>query len=88
LEVTNVAAREPEKMAPLVALRPWEKCGDCPYLPVCVGGCLGGKYLKTGRMDEVSCKKEKFELSFRETVVRRYLAEFPAGEVPSTATAA
>ena len=88
LEVAHVAGTGPEKVAPLVALRPWEKCGDCPYLPVCVGGCLGGKYLKTGRMDEVACKKEKYELSFRETIVRRYLAEFPVTEVSSPATAA
>jgi len=87
LEVAHVAGRSPERVAPLVALRPWNKCGDCPYLPVCVGGCLGGKYLKTGRTDEVACKKERFELSFRETIVRRYLAEFPATE-ESTATAA
>jgi uncharacterized protein len=80
LEVANVASSGPEKIAPLVALRPWEQCGDCPYLPVCVGGCLGGKYLKTGRTDQVACKKEQFELSFRESVVRRYLAEFPAEE--------
>jgi uncharacterized protein len=66
-----------EKVAPLVALRPWEQCGDCPYLPVCVGGCLGGKYLKTGRTDQVACKKESFEASFHESVVSRYLAEFP-----------
>ena len=77
LEVTQVASRAPEKVAPLVELRPWEKCGDCPYLPVCVGGCLGGKYLKTGRRDEVACKKDMFESSFRESVVHRYLVEFP-----------
>jgi uncharacterized protein len=88
LEVTHVAANGAESTAPLVRLRPWEKCGDCPYLPVCVGGCLGGKYLKTGRMDEVACRKEAFEKSFRETVVRRYLAEFPAAEASSPATAA
>jgi sulfatase maturation enzyme AslB (radical SAM superfamily) len=63
------------KGAPLLALRPWEKCGDCPYLPVCVGGCLGGQYLKTGRLDEVNCKKAWFEASFSEAVPRRYLAE-------------
>jgi uncharacterized protein len=80
LEVTNVAAPGEEKIAPLIALRPWEQCGDCPYLPVCVGGCLGGKYLKTGRMDQVACKKDSFELSFRETVVRRYVAEFHVEE--------
>ena len=80
LEVAQVASRSPEKIAPLVELRPWEKCGDCPYLPVCVGGCLGGKFLKTGRRDEVACKKETFEASFRESVVHRYLAEFPNPE--------
>ena len=71
--------------APLVELRPWEKCGDCPYLPVCVGGCLGGKFLKTGRRDEVACKKDMFESSFRESVVHRYLTEFPQPEWTETA---
>ena len=80
LEVAQVAADAPEKVAPLVELRPWEKCGDCPYLPVCVGGCLGGKFLKTGRRDQVACKRDVFETSFRETVVARYLAEFPDAE--------
>ena len=87
LEVANIASPGPEKVAPLIALRPWEQCGDCPYLPVCVGGCLGGKYLKTGRLDEVACRKEQFELSFRESIVRRYLAEFPAEVEPYHATA-
>jgi len=77
LEVAQVASESPEAVAPLLELRPWEKCGDCPYLPVCVGGCLGGKFLKTGRRDEVACKKEMFEASFRESVVHRYFAEFP-----------
>ena len=77
LAVAQVASRAEEKIAPLIELRPWEQCGDCAYLPVCVGGCLGGKYLKTGRRDQVACQKEMFEQSFRETVVRRYLAEFP-----------
>jgi uncharacterized protein len=69
-----------EKVAPLLVLRPWQKCGDCPYLPVCMGGCLGGKYLKTGRTDEVACKLEAFEASFREAVTKRYLAEFGSTE--------
>jgi len=42
-----------------------------------VGGCLGGKYLKTRRRDEVACKKDMFASSFRESVVQRYLVEFP-----------
>ena len=80
LAVTQVASGAVEKIAPLLELRPWEQCGDCPYMPVCVGGCLGGKFLKTGRRDQVACKKDVFEQSFRETVVRRYLAEFPAAD--------
>ena len=64
--------------APLLELRPWEKCGDCAYLPVCVGGCLGGQYLKTGRRDEVNCKKEWFEATYGEAVPRRYLEELGA----------
>jgi len=85
LEVAQVSSTAPEKVAPLLELRPWEKCGDCPYLPICVGGCLGGKFLKTGRRDEVACKLEMFEATFRESVTHRYLAEFPE---PSWAEAA
>jgi uncharacterized protein len=80
LAVAHVADDGPEKVAPLVELRPWEQCGDCPYMPVCVGGCLGSQYLKTRRRDQVACKKDLFEASFRDTVVRRYLAEFPESE--------
>lgn len=76
LAVTQVSESAREKIAPLLASRPWEQCGDCAYLSVCVGGCLGGKYLSTGRTDQVLCRKEQFEKSFRETVSRRYLEEF------------
>jgi uncharacterized protein len=79
MEVAQVASPAPEKVAPLVELRPWEKCGDCSYLPVCVGGCLGSKYLKTGRRDQVACKLEMFEATFRESVTHRYLEEFTQG---------
>jgi len=65
-----------ELIAPLLAARPWEKCGDCPYMPVCVGGCLGSKWLATGRNDEVFCQKTVYEKSFRDSVIPRYLAEF------------
>ena len=85
MAVADVASEAAEKIAPLVELRPWEQCGDCPYLPVCVGGCLGSQFLKTGRRDQVACKKESFEQSFRETVVHRYLAEFAEEEVRTEA---
>ncbi len=64
---------------PLLAGRPWERdprCGSCPFVPVCFGGCLGGAYLATGRTGAVLCRREQLDLSFREEVVRRYLEEF------------
>jgi uncharacterized protein len=80
LAVASTVGPSVEKVAPLLELRPWEKCGDCPYLPVCVGGCLGGKYLATGRRDEVFCRRDYFERAFQADVTARYLAEFGAEE--------
>jgi uncharacterized protein len=76
MAVANVSGTGPEKKAPLLVLRPWEKCGDCAFMPVCVGGCLGGKWLQTGRTDEVFCRKDEFEVAFDQTIRQRYLEEF------------
>jgi uncharacterized protein len=85
MAVAQVASRDPEKPAPLTELRPWEKCGDCPYMPVCVGGCLGAQWLKTGRRDEVNCKRDHFEAAFRDTIPKRYLAELGEAQWSSAA---
>jgi uncharacterized protein len=64
---------------PLTSGKPWEShppCATCAFLPVCGGGCIGGRYLQTGRTGEVLCRLEQFETSFREEVLSRYLAEF------------
>ncbi len=66
---------------PLLAGRPWENhapCRTCAYLPVCGGGCLGGRYLQSGHTGEVLCRLDHFEKTFREEIVNRYLAEFHA----------
>jgi uncharacterized protein len=39
----------------------WEKCGDCPYVPICAGGCRFLAYLQTGRFDQIACEKRFFE---------------------------
>ena len=63
---------------PLVAGRPWEKgCSDdCPFVPICLGGCMGGRVATGGRVGEVACDRTSMELRFRESVTRRYLDEF------------
>ncbi len=80
MAVADVMRSSLPKLAPLLQLRPWEQCGDCAYMPVCVGGCLGGKYLQTGRTDPVDCRKEQFESTFAEAIPRRYLAELRSQE--------
>jgi hypothetical protein len=45
-----------------------------------MGGCLGGLYLKTGRLDQVHCRKDEFEVSFREAITQRYREELGAEE--------
>jgi len=37
----------------------WKKqeCLDCAYLPLCFGGCRYMRLLKTGKIDDVDCKK-------------------------------
>ena len=67
---------------PLTQVQPWTQhapCGTCAYLPVCGGGCIGGRYLQSGRTGEVLCRLEHFEKTFREEITSRYLAEFAVG---------
>jgi uncharacterized protein len=64
---------------PLVVGRPWERCGDCPFVPACMGGCLGGRYLVTGRAGEIACERPALEARFRAEIGRRYLEEFHPG---------
>ena len=75
LAIANVCSTDADKPAPLLLSRPWEQCGDCVFMPVCMGGCLGGQYLATGRLDQVFCKKQEFEANFREQITRRYRGE-------------
>jgi uncharacterized protein len=67
---------------PLIAGRPWQKgCSDdCPFVPICLGGCMGGSVATGGRIGQVACDRESLELRFRESIVRRYLDEFHPDE--------
>jgi uncharacterized protein len=73
---------------PLTQVQPWTRnapCGTCAYLPVCGGGCIGGRYLQSGRTGEVLCRIENFEKTFREEIAARYLAEFHSDETQQEA---
>jgi uncharacterized protein len=42
-------------------LAPWRQCGDCPFIPVCGGGCAVAAHAELGDMDAPSCHKRSLE---------------------------
>jgi uncharacterized protein len=42
-------------------LSPWSDCGDCPFIPVCAGGCLVASHSELGDMNRPTCHKRSFE---------------------------
>jgi len=87
MAVGSVRDPGPLRPAPLTAARPWDACSDCPFVPVCLGGCIGGAYLTQGK-PAVMCDRPRFEIRFREEIVRRYLAEFHPESNPAAVPAA
>jgi uncharacterized protein len=54
-------------------LAPWRHCGDCPFIPVCGGGCAVAAHAELGDMDAPSCHRRSFEsalVSLAEEAVR------------------
>jgi len=47
------------------------KCGWCPYLPICGGGCRYWAYIKTGDFFQVACEKNYFDFAVKETIKAR-----------------
>jgi len=42
-------------------LRPWTTCGDCPFIPVCAGGCIAASHMTLGDMNTPACHKRSYE---------------------------
>ncbi len=51
----------------------WRKCPlDCPYLPMCFGGCRFFAFVESKRLDVPCCKKEFFDRSLCELIKLEY----------------
>ncbi len=51
----------------------WNKCpGDCPYIPMCQGGCRFFSYLENNNFTDLSCKREYFERIVPELIKLEY----------------
>ena len=89
MAINDVLSEGADKPAPLTAARPWEEhCGDCAFQPVCVGGCLGGQNLRTGRVDQVHCRKPEYEATYAEKAMRRHREEFSGSQWQTAGAAA
>jgi uncharacterized protein len=42
-------------------LAAWHNCGDCPFIPVCAGGCSVASHTELGDMNMPTCHKQSFE---------------------------
>jgi uncharacterized protein len=42
-------------------LAPWRQCGDCPFIPVCGGGCAVAAHAELGDMNAPSCHRRSLE---------------------------
>ena len=39
----------------------WKDCADCPFVPVCAGGCTTASHVELGDMDRPNCHRASFE---------------------------
>jgi uncharacterized protein len=49
-----------------------DECLDCPYLPLCFGGCRFLRRLRTGAIDGVDCRRDYLDATL-ETIIRQDL---------------
>jgi uncharacterized protein len=42
-------------------LSAWEQCNECPFIPVCAGGCTVAAHTELGDMHAPNCHKSSFE---------------------------
>jgi uncharacterized protein len=63
----------------LYGLDVWKnpECLDCPYLPLCFGGCRHTTCSETGQINGVSCQKEYLDASLETLVIQDLTLRLP-----------
>ncbi len=78
-----------ENFAEFGDLSPWKKCAaDCPYVPMCQGGCRFFAYLEHQDFSSLCCKRDYFDAIGPELIKLEYekLQKQPAEPLPAGAT--
>jgi uncharacterized protein len=60
VEAGRAAAHE-ATAARFARLTPWDRCGDCEFIPVCAGGCVVASHHQRGDMSAPTCHKRAFD---------------------------
>ncbi|MBN2482567.1 MAG: radical SAM protein [Candidatus Omnitrophica bacterium] len=68
-----------------IAHRPWEQCAsDCPYVPMCQGGCRFFAYVEQQDFSRLACKRGYFDEIMPELIKLEYKKLLsPRGKVPA-----
>jgi len=62
-----------ERFQEFLNIEAWNKCPkDCPYIPMCQGGCRFFSYLENKNFTDLSCKREYFERITPELIKLEY----------------
>ncbi|MFH1867327.1 MAG: radical SAM protein [Candidatus Omnitrophota bacterium] len=62
-----------EKFHEFLDIDAWNKCPkDCPYVPMCQGGCRFFSYLENNNFTDLSCKREYFDRAVPELIKLEY----------------
>jgi uncharacterized protein len=62
-----------EKQQDFLNIDAWDKCPpDCPYVPMCQGGCRLFSYLEHSNFSSLSCKREYFDRISPELIKLEY----------------
>ena len=72
--IGNVGENElNQRFQDFLNLEAWNKCPqDCPYIPMCQGGCRFYSYLEHRNFSDLSCKKEYFDRITPELIKLEY----------------
>jgi uncharacterized protein len=52
--------------------QPWQRCSECPYVPLCGEGCQFGSYLRYGDTSRLNCRKDFIQYVVRENLKLNY----------------
>ena len=66
--------------AEFVTLDVWRECLDCPYVPLCAGGCRYAALLRDGDLRRPACERAYFERAGTEMLKMDYELGLLAGE--------